>query len=67
MLARALRAVPFAPSPTARIVLTSQLRAMSGRVEAKLAELGYKLPAASKPVASYVMVTRCGNLLYTGE
>lgn len=35
-------------------------------VEARLAELGYKLPPPGKPVASYVMVTRVGNLLYTG-
>jgi hypothetical protein len=34
--------------------------------EAKIAELGYKMPAPSKPVASYVMATRVGNLIYTG-
>ena len=39
-------------------------RAMS--YEAKIAELGYKMPAPSKPVASYVMATRVGNLIYTG-
>ena len=56
-----------ASTPLARVFLSSPVRAMSGRVDAKLAELGHKLPVASKPVASYVMVTRCGNLLYTGE
>lgn len=35
-------------------------------IEAKLATLGYVLPAPSKPVASYVMATRVGNLIYTG-
>ncbi len=35
--------------------------------EARLVELKLRLPAPSKPVASYVMCTRVGNLLYTGE
>jgi len=39
---------------------------MAGRVEARLAELGHKLPAASKPVASYVMAARVGSMIYTG-
>lgn len=30
----------------------------------KLRELGYELPAAKAPVASYVPVTRSGNLIY---
>ena len=28
--------------------------------------MGLALPPASKPVASYVMATRVGNLIYTG-
>lgn len=38
--------------------------AASLHVEARLTELGLRLPAAAKPVASYVMCTRVGNLLY---
>lgn len=34
-------------------------------VERRLDELGLKMPAPSKPVASYVMATRVGSLLYT--
>jgi enamine deaminase RidA (YjgF/YER057c/UK114 family) len=33
--------------------------------EEKLAELGLKLPAVAKPVASYVPAVRTGNLVYT--
>ena len=35
-------------------------------IDARIAELGLKLPTASKPVAAYVMCTRVGNLIYTG-
>ena len=35
-------------------------------VDARLAELGLKLPTAAKPVAAYVMCTRVGNMIYTG-
>lgn len=34
-------------------------------VERRLEELGLKMPAPSKPVASYVMATRVGSMLYT--
>ena len=34
--------------------------------EAKITALGLTMPPASKPVASYVMATRVGNLIYTG-
>ena len=34
-------------------------------VESRLAALGLALPAPARPVASYVMATRVGNLLYT--
>jgi len=34
-------------------------------IEKRLAEAGITLPAAPKPVASYVPVKKCGNLLYT--
>ncbi len=33
--------------------------------EQKLEQLGYKLPAVSKPIANYVKWVRVGNLLYT--
>ena len=36
-------------------------------VDARLAELGLKLPTAARPVAAYVMCTRVGNMIYTGE
>jgi len=39
---------------------------MASIVESKVTALGFKLPPASKPVASYVMATRVGNLIYTG-
>ena len=34
-------------------------------IEKRLAEAGITLPAAPKPVASYVPAIRSGNLLYT--
>ena len=34
-------------------------------VEARLAAGGHELPPPAKPVASYIMCTRVGNLLYT--
>jgi enamine deaminase RidA (YjgF/YER057c/UK114 family) len=34
-------------------------------IEAKLEELGISLPAVAKPLASYVPVTRSGNIVYT--
>ena len=40
--------------------------AASMSTEAKLAELGYKLPAPPKNVANYIMCNRVGNLIYTG-
>jgi len=36
---------------------------MSGRIEARLSELGIELPLASAPVANYVPFTRSGNLV----
>ena len=36
---------------------------MSGKIEAKLAELGIELPQASAPVANYVPYTVSGNLV----
>ena len=35
------------------------------RVEARLAELGYELPAVAKPVAAYVPSLTTGNYVYT--
>lgn len=35
-------------------------------VEARLAKLGYDLPAPTKSVANYIMCKRVGNLIYTG-
>ncbi len=37
-----------------------------GVYESKIIAMGLALPPASKPVASYVMATRVGNLIYTG-
>jgi enamine deaminase RidA (YjgF/YER057c/UK114 family) len=36
---------------------------MSGKIEAKLKELGIELPAATAPIANYVPFTRSGNLV----
>ncbi len=36
---------------------------MSGKIEAKLKELGVELPAATAPIANYVPFTRSGNLV----
>ena len=38
---------------------------MSGRVEAKLAELGLTLPQVAAPVAAYIPAVRSGNLVWT--
>ncbi len=35
-----------------------------GQIEARLAELGLKLPEAPKPVAAYIPWRRAGNLLF---
>lgn len=37
---------------------------MSGRIDARLAELGIELPQASAPLAAYVPFTRSGSTLY---
>lgn len=29
--------------------------------------MGHKLPTPAKPVATYIMCTRVGNLIYTGK
>ncbi|MEQ8819752.1 MAG: RidA family protein [Sumerlaeia bacterium] len=34
-------------------------------VEARITELGYKLPATPKPVAAYIPAIRSGNLVFT--
>ena len=36
---------------------------MSGKIEARLKELGLELPAATAPIANYVPFTRAGNLV----
>jgi enamine deaminase RidA (YjgF/YER057c/UK114 family) len=41
------------------------LRNMASKVESKISELHYKLPTPNKPVASYVMYRRLGNIIYT--
>ncbi|TPW73471.1 RidA family protein [Schumannella sp. 10F1B-5-1] len=38
---------------------------MSGRIEARLAELGLTLPAVAAPVAAYIPALTTGNLVYT--
>ncbi|WP_445167386.1 RidA family protein [Mycolicibacterium sp. Dal123E01] len=42
-----------------------QERSDSGRVTARLAELGLTLPTPAKPLAAYVPAVRTGNLVYT--
>ncbi len=37
---------------------------MAGRIEARLAELGIRLPEAAAPAANYVPWTRSGNLVF---
>lgn len=37
---------------------------MSGRIEAKLAELGVTLPSAPAPAANYVPYVRAGDMVY---
>lgn len=37
---------------------------MSGRIEARLAELGYDVPTAPTPAANYIPWVRTGNLVY---
>lgn len=37
---------------------------MTGRIEARLAELGIALPQATAPLANYVPAVRTGNLLF---
>jgi hypothetical protein len=36
------------------------------KTEARITELGYKLPTPAKSVANYVMCKRVGNMIYTG-
>lgn len=36
-------------------------------IDAKLEQLGYKLPAPTKSVANYIMCNRVGNIIYTGK
>jgi enamine deaminase RidA (YjgF/YER057c/UK114 family) len=36
---------------------------MSGKIEARLKELGIELPAATAPIANYVPFTRAGNIV----
>jgi enamine deaminase RidA (YjgF/YER057c/UK114 family) len=45
--------------------LLGRIGARSVHVEARLAELGYKLPAVSAPKGSYVLCVRSGNLVFT--
>lgn len=37
-----------------------------GKIEDRLAELGYELPAAGAPKGNYVNVVRTGDYIYTG-
>lgn len=37
-----------------------------GKIEERLAELGYELPAAGAPKGNYVNVVRTGDYIYTG-
>ena len=45
----------------------SMATASGSTAEERIASLGYKLPPAAKSVGNYVMCTRVGNLIYTGE
>jgi hypothetical protein len=66
MLSRIVRAAaPRLAFPVVK--MSAAAPAASLHIEKRLEELGMKLPAPSKPVASYVMVTRVGNMLYTGS
>jgi len=42
-----------------------RMASSGGKIQARLDELGLKLPNPAKPVASYVMCKRVGNLIYT--
>lgn len=37
-----------------------------GKIEDRVAELGYELPAAGVPKGNYVNVVRTGDYIYTG-
>lgn len=68
-LARAAARRPtVSATPTLRFGLhfgkMAEAPAREIHVERRLEELGLRMPAPSKPVASYVMCTRVGNLLY---
>src|SRR6266576_712491 len=43
---------------------TSERRAMSGKIEARLKELGIELPQPTAPLANYVPFTVSGNLVF---
>src|SRR5438045_9488817 len=43
---------------------TSERRAMSGTIEARLKELGIELPQPTAPLANYVPFTIAGNLVF---
>ena len=59
------RALSRAAAAALVVGAPARTRGMAGRVEARLAELKYVLPAANKSVANYVMCKRVGNLIYT--
>jgi enamine deaminase RidA (YjgF/YER057c/UK114 family) len=50
-----------ASSPTSSAHETKRMAAMTGRIEARLSELGYTLPAVATPLAAYVPAVLDGD------
>mmetsp|Transcript_12568 Transcript_12568/g.14420 ORF Transcript_12568/g.14420 Transcript_12568/m.14420 type:complete len:178 (-) Transcript_12568:115-648(-) len=59
MLARKLQTC----IPSVKQVFTTTRRMV--HVEAKIAELGFKLPAVNSPKGNYALLSRTGNLIFT--
>src|SRR5205814_2935417 len=53
-----------APSEGLSSQAKPERRAMSGKIEARLKELGIELPRPAAPVANYVPFTVSGNLVF---
>lgn len=52
-------------STTTNTQIMRRAMAAAMHTEAKIAELGLKLPSHPRPVAAYVMCQRVGNIIYT--
>src|SRR5690242_10937730 len=53
-----------APSESLSSQAKPERRAMSGKIEARLKELGIELPEPTAPLANYVPFTIAGNLVF---